>query len=265
MKNNLLKKLAINTKIQKVIRYCTPTDLDNKKYRNELKYYITDIQKKIIMSKLECVIPRDPNTREDGTYFIRSLYFDNHLNTSYNQVLDGISRREKYRIRYYNDDSSYIKLEKKYKINGMTNKASCRVTKEQVMDIIHNKNIEISKDNPKLLNEFYVKIISEGYRPAVIVDYERIPYIYTAGNVRITLDGNISVSYNFEEMFNNNVEKLPILEKNLSILEVKYDEFLPDHIRWMLQLNELQRTSYSKYLNGRFMINNILKKEMWNG
>lgn len=232
------------------------------KYRHELKYIITEIQFQELKARLSSLLKVDKNTREDGTYFIRSLYFDDYLNTSYYQVLNGVSKREKYRIRYYNNDDSYICLEKKFKINNMTNKTSCKVTRKQVEDLIVG-NLDINKENNKLLNEFIIKTKFYGYKPVVTVDYNRIPYTYDAGNVRITLDYNIAMNYKFSEFFEESGTSIPIIEKGNHILEVKYDDFLPNYISWLLNINTLEQTSYSKYLNSRLIQNRIIDKEVF--
>ena len=225
---------------------------EKKKFRHELKYYINKIQFEEIKKRISFMLDTDKNTGEDGSYFIRSLYFDDYKDTSFYQVVDGISKREKYRIRYYNYDLSYICLEKKFKINNMTHKTSCRVTKEQVEDLISGK-LSISKENDKLLNEFILKTKFYGYKPSVVINYNRIPYVYKAGNVRLTLDYNISIDYNTDGFFKNDNVQIPIIEESMRILEVKYDEFLPNYISWLININTLERTSYSKYLNGRRM------------
>ena len=134
----------------------------------------------------------------------------------------------------------------------MTNKTSCRVTKEQVIDLIQGK-LEIEKQNDKLLNEFILKTKFYGYKPVVIIDYNRIPYIYEVGNVRVTLDYNIAMDYNVNNFFEKENSKIPIIEKGMKILEVKYDECLPNYITWLIATNTLEQTAYSKYLNGRQM------------
>ena len=226
-------------------------DKEKKKYRNELKYYINKVQFEEIKKRISFLLDTDKNTREDGSYFIRSLYLDDYKDTSFYQVVDGISKREKYRIRYYNYDTSYICLEKKFKINNMTNKTSYRVTKEQIEELLKG-NLAIKKENNKLLKtKFY------GYKPVVIVNYDRIPYVYKAGNVRLTLDYNISIDYNTDSFFETNGVQIPIIQDNLRILEVKYDEFLPTYISWLININNLERTSYSKYLVGRKMEKSI--------
>lgn len=237
-------------------------EIQNKKFRYEKKYIINKLQFEELKSRLSALLKVDKNTKEDGTYIIRSLYFDDYMNTSYYQVLNGVSKREKYRIRYYNNDDSYICLEKKFKINNMTNKTSCKVTKKQVEDLIEGK-LDVSKENHKLLNEFIIKTKFYGYRPVVIIDYNRIPYTYVAGNVRITLDYNISMNYDTSNFFKVSGTSIPIIEKNTNILEVKYDDVLPNYISWLVNINTLEQTSYSKYLNGRIIQDKVKGKEVF--
>jgi len=216
----------------------------NNIFRKELKYSITNNDFYILNNNLKNLINKDYNCEGDF-YTISSIYFDTYNKTSYNQVKDGISERWKYRIRYYNHDDSYIKLEKKYKINGLTNKSSVRITKNTLKDIL-NKKIKINKNNSVLLNEFILKMKTELLRPIIYIEYNRIPYVYKVGNVRITLDFNIGYTNRFDNLFNKN-KKIHYLEDR--ILEVKYNELIPDFIRYRLSLNHLNQTSFSKFNN----------------
>lgn len=65
--------------------------------------------------------------RGRGHYLIRSLYIDNLADKVFREKIDGVSRREKFRIRYYNGDSSLIHLEKKSKLNGLETKATAEL------------------------------------------------------------------------------------------------------------------------------------------
>lgn len=216
----------------------------NKDFRQELKYKITDKDFCLINHNLKNIIKKDSNCK--GEYYtISSIYFDNYKKTSYNQVKEGISERWKYRIRFYNYDDLYINLEKKYKVNGLTNKTSVRITKKMLDNILHN-NVRISKNNNPLLNEFIVKIKTEYLRPIICIEYDRIPYVYKLGNVRITLDYNIRYTNKFNDLFNNEKTVHYLKDK---ILEVKYNELIPDFIRFRLELNHLERTSFSKFNN----------------
>lgn len=227
-------------------------------FRKELKYLINKNDELILKERLKTILKKDFNTIE-GKYKVLSLYFDDYKKNSYYQVVNGISERWKWRIRYYNYDTSFICLEKKYKVNGMTYKSKINITKKQVNDILKNKNIKISDKNDKLLNEFYKDILIKFLRPAVIIVYDRIPFTYNAGNVRITIDYNLSSSVDFDKFFDKKINLVPIMEKNYAILEVKYNDFIPDYIRYKLELNHLMQTSYSKFLQGILMTNKIFK------
>lgn len=227
-------------------------------FRYEKKYIINNLQVELLKQRLSPIMKLDSNLNDSDFYSIRSIYFDDYNDTCLNQVINGISERFKYRIRFYNNNDSYIVLEKKYKINNMTKKDNCVISRKQLYNILHNKNIYVSKDNPKLLNEFYLQMKIRGFKPKVVIDYDRIPFVYELGNVRITIDYNLSCSHKFDNLFNSEKFSIPLLEEGYSILEVKYNEFIPDFIRFALQINELDRISYSKYGNGRLMIKNVL-------
>ena len=214
------------------------------KFRKELKYNITNKDFYILQHNLTNLIKKDSNCKGDY-YTISSIYFDDYKNTSYNQVKNGISNRWKYRIRFYNYDDSFIKLEKKHKINGLTNK-TCVVIDRQILNNILNNKIKVEEKNDKLLNEFIVKIKKDLLRPIICIEYDRIPFIYKLGNVRITLDYNIRYTNKYKDLFNS--EKRVYYLKN-KILEVKYNELIPDFIRYRLELNHLEQVSFSKFNN----------------
>ena len=186
-------------------------------YRKELKYFITFNDFNIINNNLNSLLKKDKYCNDDY-YQISSIYFDNYNMTSYNQVLNGISERWKYRIRFYNYDKNYIKLEKKYKVNGLTLKESTVITYDTLNNIL-KRRVRIDSNNSPLLNELILKIKTEYLRPVILIEYDRIPYIYKAGNVRITLDYNIRYTNIYSDIFNKE-KKIHYL--NERILEVKY-------------------------------------------
>ena len=227
-------------------------------YRYEKKYVITNLQMEILRNTLSAALYLDSNIKNpDGSYFIRSLYFDDYKNTSYHQVLDGLSKREKYRIRYYDLDPSYITLEKKSKRNNLGKKDKDRLTKDMVMKFINNEEIE---SNRPVVTELQGKIKTSFYKSVVIIDYERRAFTYPVNDVRITLDYNISCSYEFSKFFDKNINSIPLLEKNTAILEVKYNDFLPDFIKNLINMKNLEITSFSKYSTGRDMLEKIERR-----
>ena len=215
------------------------------KYRHELKQEISYLDMFILRQRLLSVMQQDSHAA-NGKYEIRSLYFDNAKDKALREKLDGLNVREKFRIRYYNGDSSFINLEKKSKINGLCQKESARLTKEQTQAIIDG-NVGWMKDSSEsLIRELYIKMITQGLRPKTIVDYTREPFIFAPGNVRVTLDYNIRTGMLGTDFFNMSCTTIPAGEDAI-ILEVKWDEFLPDIIRDIVQLKNGRVGAFSKY------------------
>ena len=227
-------------------------------YRYEKKFLINNLQMELLKNNLSAALYLDENVKgEDGSYFIRSMYFDDYKDTSYFQVIDGISKREKYRIRYYNYDPSYITLETKSKVNNFGKKDKDLLTEEMVMKFIRNEEIDTDK---KVVTELQSKMKTSFYKPVVIIDYLRKAFTYPVNDVRITLDYNISCSYEIDKFFEKNINSIPLLDKDTAILEVKYNDFLPDIIKQVINIKNLEVTSFSKYSTGRSMLEKIERR-----
>lgn len=214
-------------------------------YRHEYKYIIDGWNQNILLSRIEKVLERDQHSSSVGTYIVRSLYFDDYMCSLYNENLDGVDERSKYRIRYYGLNAEYMKLEKKSKYRGMTKKESCTLSISEAKELISGlKTISNGNDiKSKLINEMLMKKML----PATIVTYERIPFVYKTGNVRVTFDTNITSSTDFENFLTGDYRQRPILSLGSSILEVKWDEVLPLHIKEILEIGNLDWSGFSKY------------------
>lgn len=215
------------------------------KYRHEWKHKITYGNMLVLRGRLSAIAKRDKHTA-NGKYEIRSLYFDTLTDKALREKTDGVNIREKFRIRYYNGDLSFIRLEKKSKINGLCLKESTPLSVESVQAILDGNYSVILRDGQPLITEFYSKITGGGLRPKTIVDYTREPFVFAPGNVRITLDYNIRSGLQNTDFLNPksvtvSVENAPI------ILEVKWDEYLPDIIRDAVQLGNCRVGAFSKY------------------
>ena len=160
-------------------------------YRNELKYVITPADRAAICANMRVVAQLDSHVGAQGDYLIRSLYFDNLADKALREKIDGVNEREKFRIRYYNGDTSFIHLEKKVKRDGLGYKLTETITAEEAQRIVDGDTAWMATSGRALLVELYAKMKSQGLHPSTIVDYERIPFVYAPGNVRVTLDYNI--------------------------------------------------------------------------
>jgi len=215
-------------------------------YRNEIKHLIDAGDKAAICAALSAAAQRDVHAGADGRYKIRSLYFDNPYDKALREKTDGISEREKFRLRCYNDDFSVIHLEKKVKRKGLGCKLSQTVTADEVNRILAGDTDWMALSGRALLIELYTKMKSECLRPRTIVDYMRTPFVYAPGNVRVTIDEDIRTALTSTDFFNPSCACVPIPERPI-ILEVKWDEYLPDVIRRAVQVKNRRSGAFSKY------------------
>ena len=219
----------------------------NEKYRHELKYEVTAAQLLMLKNRINHLIPADSHAGPGGGYTIRSLYFDDMNDRCLRENEDGTDPREKFRIRIYNHSSERITLECKRKERGKTLKTSCPLTVEQTKLLMAGQILPDIASQPPLLRKLTLQMMTRRLRPVVIVEYERIPYVYRNGNVRITLDTNISSSSAVGCFLDEQIPKRPVQSTGQQLLEVKYDEYLPDFIYRNLQLHSLRQTAFSKY------------------
>lgn len=215
-------------------------------FRHEYKHLVSMGDYYAIRQRLQALCQQDSFCKSNGGFYrIRSLYFDNMHDKALREKLDGVNRREKFRLRYYNDNLSVIKLEKKSKVNGLCLKDSCTVTVEQVEMLLNARHQAMHSCDNKLLTELYSKILTQGLYPKVIVDYKREAYVYPAGNVRITFDSEITSGVHASDFLNPNSRGVPV--DGQMVLEVKYDAYLPDMIRTAIQTGGNSSSAYSKY------------------
>jgi len=220
-----------------------------KRYRHEWKHAISYADLLTLRSRMSAVATPDPHTI-DGKYLIRSLYFDNIDDKALREKVDGVNRREKFRIRFYNFDTSLIHLEKKSKLNGLGTKYSAPLTKEETQKIVDG-DIDWMIDSPhSLIQELYCKMHYQGMRPVTIVDYTREPFVYGPGNVRVTLDYDIRTGLNKTDFLNPECITIPAGEAPI-ILEVKWDAYLPEIIRDAVQIPGTRVQAFSKYAQCR--------------
>ena len=219
-----------------------------RKYRNEIKFIISKTMAEVLKQRLSLIMSVDNNSyNSDNSYLIRSLYFDNENSDAYYEKMDGVEYRKKYRIRIYNFDDKFIRLECKYKHNIMTSKDQILIDKELCIKIIDGKidEIDLTKDN--LLRQFALDYRLNRLEPSIIVDYNRVAFTYHVSDVRITFDSQIkSGMYNYN-LFDKNATTYRVIDDNQMVLEVKFNEILPESIALILQTVPTFRQAFSKF------------------
>ena len=202
----------------------------------------------VLKQRLSLIMSVDTNSyNNDNSYLIRSLYFDNENSDAYYEKMDGVEYRKKYRIRIYNFDDKFIRLECKYKHNNMTSKDQILIDKELCSKIIDGKidEIDLTKDN--LLRQFALDYRLNRLEPSIIVDYNRVAFTYHVSEVRITFDSQIkSGMYNYN-LFDKNATTYSVIDDNQMVLEVKFNEILPESIALILQTVPTFRQAFSKF------------------
>lgn len=223
-----------------------------KSYRTEWKFQCPQTELSSLAERLSHILELDSHSNGGNFYEIHSLYFDDYKNTCARENEGKVSKRYKYRIRYYGADKGVIKLEKKEKLYGRCHKESYRLSQEECMLLMDGQAGEVFwNTNSKLLKTFCVEIMTRDFRPKAIVDYERTAFIEPISNVRITIDRNISVSDETECFLDGGYLKIPLQSPNTHVLEVKFDYILPGYIKQIITNDKLLQTNFSKYYFGR--------------
>ncbi len=218
-------------------------------YRHEWKHEISYADFLTIRARLRAVMQPDPHAKE-GRYLIRSLYFDDLNDKALREKTDGVNRREKFRIRCYNNDPSVIHLEKKSRLNGLGTKFSANLTAQEVQKIIEGDLDWMLDAKAPLIRELYCKMRCQGLRPKTIVDYTREPFIFGPGNVRVTLDYDIRTGLAAVDFLDPRCVTIPAGDAPI-ILEVKWDAYLPSIIRDAVQTPGCRVGAFSKYAQCR--------------
>lgn len=220
--------------------------LNKGKGRRELKHEMTKGDCYLLRNKLKHYMEVDPHAGENGTYLIRSVYFDNFDNKVLIQKKEGLFERDKFRVRLYDFNTGHLNLEKKSKRNNLTYKQKCPITAEEYEQIRHGNISWMERDARPLIRDLYWQMNLLQLKPITVVDYEREVFIYKYGNVRVTFDSSIKTSLRNNDVLNPDIV---MVETNpgVVILEVKFDEFLPTVIKQLLQVSDMKAGAYSKY------------------
>lgn len=218
-------------------------------FRHEWKHEISLSNVLALRSRLAAVMEMDPYA-VNGKYIIRSLYFDTPDDKALREKLNGVSRREKFRLRYYNCTPSPIVLEKKLKIDSLCAKLQAELSVDEALELVQGTCPVFKQTDRPLLQELYQKMAIQGLRPKTIVQYTREPFIFAPGNVRVTLDYQIRTITVCGEFLNPDCQTIPIPDSS-AVLEVKWDNFLPSVIHDLVQTPGTQTGAFSKYASCR--------------
>ena len=219
-------------------------------YRQEIKYLISLGEAEFLATRLRLTLSQDPHAvKNGGTYFIRSLYFDTTFEKAVGEKADGVEFRDKYRIRIYDMSDKVIKFERKHKNGQFIGKKSLLITRQQCDAILAGEYRFLLHRQEDFAAELYAALRTEGWRPKVLVDYDREPFVFPLEDGRVTIDRNIRTGLRCTDLFDPHAPTFPATEfPDACILEVKFNKYLPSYVRSLLQVNAASHTAASKYL-----------------
>ena len=216
--------------------------------RHELKYFIHPAEVEALRARLRPVLKMDSHCRGGKPYVIRSLYFDDIFDSAYFDKQAGVMNRDKYRIRIYRYSDAEIFLERKRKLGDLIQKSSVRITRRLADRLIAGDPRGLQNAENPLLQDVFVLMRTRLLRPKVIVDYMREAYVSPVEDVRITLDMRLRSGLSSVDIFNPDIPTVNPHDRDLEILEVKFNNYLPAHINRLLDGLDVERSAISKYV-----------------
>jgi hypothetical protein len=219
-------------------------------FRSEYKFICTQGQMEIIRSRMRAVLKSDAH-QAGACYRIRSLYFDDADDSAFFDNDAGVDARRKFRLRIYENTQNGARLEIKYKLHGGTKKDSCMLSADACSAIIRGEIPALREGDPPELQLLSRQMHLHALTPRIIVEYERSAFVSPLGNVRVTLDRNISFSNQIDRFMEDSIPLIPVLPKGVHLVEMKYDELIPDYVLQLLETGDLSRTTFSKYYLAR--------------
>lgn len=222
-------------------------------YRKEIKYPISLLDFALMRKRLECYVQPDKHSGEYG-YQVRSVYFDSNRDKDLFDTLDGNMDKRKIRIRIYPPNRDNINLEYKCKSGTDGVKRSIKISREDAKNMLSGNYTFLMGLQDPLAHELYARMTLEGYHPRVIVEYNRLAYTYPVSNTRVTFDSSVSASYVVDSFFDENSGMIPIMQPDMGVLEVKYDNFLVGILKEVVEssVNSMSQAN-SKYGQSRFL------------
>lgn len=216
-------------------------------YRYEIKQLITPVQYYLLTTLLQTVMEKDVNASCNGSYFIRSIYFDDIFDSALYQKRSGVGNRNKYRIRFYNLSDKLIHLECKRKIGTRIAKTSLPVSKECAEKMVWGNFALLERINHPLAKEVCALSKAKLLRAKIMVDYTREAYCSPLSNTRLTFDKELTAAEITPDLFSTQNRSVGVFNDNI-IFEIKYDNFLPDYIQNILSHVKGERAALSKYM-----------------
>jgi len=234
--------------------------------RFELKYIVDGETKQRFLDAVQENVSADPHG-QNAIYRVSSLYFDTPDFRAVWEKLDGESVRRKFRLRYYSIDHgkadsvqvSNAFMEIKHRINNTVYKQRVPLSDDGATAILSDgkelarlENHVLDENSDEfLVNEIQRTASLQKLQSATVITYLREAWQgKIESRLRLTFD-TLCQAYSpsrFAEVKSNQGAQL--LDPNLAVMEVKFDQAIPCWIRDVLMKQQMRLQRFSKYASG---------------
>lgn len=222
----------------------------NRVLREEKKFLISLDEFIALSHRVGQVMLADPHNGTHG-YTIRSLYFDTVFDRDYFEKQAGVELRRKIRLRCYDPGADYAMLEMKQKQGANQLKRSLRLRREDAVRLTQGDYTSLLSYSEPFAAECYGLMRCQGYLPRTIVEYNRKAFIAKENKIRVTFDNHIVSTESCFDLFSRSLNMNPVLDPYNVVLEVKYNGFLLEYIKQMINPVNRSELSVSKYVLAR--------------
>ena len=212
--------------------------------RYELKYLLTQKQKRILLAEIEKYMALD----RYGRTTIRNIYFDTDNYRLIRRSIEKPAYKEKLRIRSYQkatpETDVFVELKKKYR--NIVYKRRIAMPEKAALEWLCDK-IPL-KEQSQISNEInYFLDYYQTLHPTVFLSYEREAYYAKDGSdFRVTFDEQI-LCRQTELSLESDIAGTSILDSNLVLMEIKCSGGIPLWMTKVLSAEHIYKTSFSKY------------------
>ena len=218
--------------------------------RFEEKYPLNIVEASAYSSKFSQLLMTDAYSK-DGSYKVRSLYFDTIHDKDFFDKMNEQNNRRKVRLRIYSPNDQYAKLEMKQKENVYQKKRSLLISRQDAMALIDGNYSILLKYPDDFAAEMFAVMNEFCYRPKAIVEYDRRAFMSEENNIRLTFDSHIRATESDFNLFSDCLNLHPVFPEDQVIFEVKYDRFLLSYISDIISTINRRNVSSSKYCLSR--------------
>lgn len=216
--------------------------------RQEIKYPVSILEYRKLESRLKACMYRDEHAGRDGTYKVRSLYFDTPFEKDRMDVMRGGERRRKIRLRVYSPDDPVAKLECKAKEGRFQKKSSLIVTREEAGELISGNYACLRERDSETADYMYREMAGGMYRPRVMMEYDRAAFFIPSREIRITFDWNGVANRIHTDLFSREICWMAFRPPGVGVLEVKFNGYLFSYVQYLLKDVEKLPAMNGKYI-----------------